>query len=253
MGVPFIRIEEIWVKEWLKNKPYCYNSNHAHYNPTIDHIIRDLNKGQNRIILIVGTPRSGKSWFSIWLMCYLNYCYYGKKTTVKDIYWKIDDFLKATKNPDNWFKFITLEEQGVEQYAKDYWKEEVKDFDKITQIFGVDETNLIINLPYIFDLQKGTRLKGHYLIRALRIGKKRVDVVFCKRRMNLVTDKAYFDSKNKTRWRNVPNCEKYFPNLIKDYETLKREYNALKKKELLDKRKPKDKVGIKTGVPIGKI
>lgn len=232
MDIPNKRVEEIWVKEWLRKKPYCYNPRHIHYNPMIDHIVRDLKKGQNRIILIVGTPRSGKSWFSIWLMAYMTYCFYGKKSSIKDMYWSLDDFLEATKNPENWDKFITLEEQGVEQYAKEWYREDVKGFDKLTQIFGIDQTNLIINLPYIFDLNKGTRLKGHYLLRTLRISSKRVDIVFMKRRMSLSTEKAYFDSKNRVTWCNIPNAQKYLPDMIKEYEILKQEYNKKKKEEI---------------------
>jgi len=227
-------IQDIWVKKWLVNKPYCYNSAHHHYNPLIDRLVRDLNRGQNRIIIIVGTPRSGKSWFSLWLMTYMNYCYFGKETTVKDIYWKLDDFLEATKNPLNQKKFITLEEQGVEQYAKDFWKSDVMGFDKVTQIFGVDETNIIINLPYIFDLNKGTRLKGHMLLRAFRKSKNRVNVVTCIRRMNMTTEKAYYMPID--TWENVPSIYTINSELVNEYERVKREYNLSKKNELTKKK-----------------
>ena len=167
-----MKADEKWEKGWLRKKKYCYNRFHPMFNPTIDRIVRDLNRGQNRIILVVGTPRSGKSWFSIWLMAYMNYNYYGKITTVKDLYWEIEQFIEATRKEENRDKFITLEEQGIAQYKTQFFQKDVIGFDKITQIFGVDQTNLIINLPYIFDLVKGTRLKGHYLIRTIRKSKK---------------------------------------------------------------------------------
>lgn len=249
-----MKAHQIWKKGWLVKKPYCYNPAHPHYNPTIDKIIRDLNKGQNRIILVVGTPRSGKSWFSIWLMCYLNYNYYGKVTKLEDLYWQLDGFLKATKDPSNREKFICMEEQGVEQYAKDWYRTDVQGFDKITQIFGVDETNIILNLPYIFDLNKGTRLKAHYLIRTLRKTKQKINIVLHHKRMTLTTEKAYYTPV--ITWQDVPNVYEIpnknlkdkFVKVIKDYEKKKREYNIEKKDQIIKDIQPKSKKSRDSGL-----
>lgn len=235
-----MQTHKIWKRGWLKNKPYCWNPEHPHYNPTIDKIVRDLNKGQNRIIILVGVPRSGKSWFSIWLMAFMNWCYFGIMPSFDDIYWMIDDFIEATKNPKNKNKFIVMEEQGVQQYKSDWQKIDVIGFDKITQIFGVDNTNLIINLPYIFDLTKGTRLKGHYLLRTVKKSKTKVDIFSCPKRMNLTTEKGYYSVKDSFHWVNVPNIFE-IPNkevrnkmieIMEKYENKKLEYNLKKKEDI---------------------
>lgn len=236
----------VWSKGWLKKKQYCYNEMHSHFNPLIDRIVRDLEKGMNRIIIIVGTPRSGKSWFSLWLMCFLNYCYYGRDeykpnpdnmNPLKDIYWEIDDFIEATTKPENKNKFLIQEEQGVEQYAKDWHKDDVQDYDKLTQIFGIDNTNIIINLPYIFDLVKGTRLKGHYLLRSIRKSKKKVNIVMCRRWMNITTEKAKFVPD--FTWDNVPSVYEIFPSMTEEYEKIKLNYNNKKKQEFMERRNKK--------------
>jgi hypothetical protein len=81
----------------------------------------------------------------------MNWCFFARDeykpkadnlNPIKDVYWKLEGeggFLNATKNPENMNKFITLEEQGVEQYAKDFWSRDIQGFDKLTQIFGVDK------------------------------------------------------------------------------------------------------------------
>jgi hypothetical protein len=174
----------------------------------------------------------------------MNYCYYGRKeykpgkdnlAPIKDVYWKLDDFIEATKNPKNQNKFITMEEQGVEQYKSDFWRGDVQGFDKITQIFGVDETNLLINLPYIFDLVKGTRLKGHYLLRAIRKSRKRVDIIVCKKGMLITTDKAFYYPVY--TWESFPDLEPLYPAFVNEYEKLKKKYNLEKKDEELAKAK----------------
>lgn len=232
-------IDNIWRKGWLKDKVFCYNHSHFLYNPPIDHITRHLNRGQNVIIILVGTPRSGKSWASMWLQCYFNWCYYGREeykpekdnvNPLKDMYWKIDDFMNATKKSDNWNKFITLEEQGAENSKFDWYNKDSQNYDKLCQIFGVDNTNLIINLPYIFDLNKGTRLKGHFLFSFKKRSKTKVNAIFCKRWMSDTTEKAKFV--RVCTWANFPNIYNKYPALVDEYEKLKREYNAKKKEEL---------------------
>jgi hypothetical protein len=54
-----MRLHERWEKGWLKNKPFVYNPKHPFYNPLVDRILKHMKKGQNAIILVVGTPRSG--------------------------------------------------------------------------------------------------------------------------------------------------------------------------------------------------
>ena len=141
-------IWDIWDKGWLRNKQTVYNHLHPHYNPIIDNLKRDLDDGLNRIIIFVGTPRSGKTLSSFWFQCFFNYCYFGREeyrpdpnnlNPLKDVYWKLDDFIEATKDPANQNKFITMEEQGISQYKSMYWRDDVVGFDKITQIFGVDK------------------------------------------------------------------------------------------------------------------
>lgn len=251
-----LKAHETWKRGWLMNKPFVFNKNHQWFNPVIDNIARDIKNGQNRIIILVGTPRSGKSWGSLWLQCYLNWCLYGRKEykpdpnnvePLKDMYWEINDFLKATKNPNNWKKFITLEEWGVADYKLDFQSEETKGQDKLLQIFGVDETNLIINLPYIFDLKKGTRLKGHYLLKFIRRSKTKVNVIFCKRWMSDTTEKAKFI--RKFTWEGFPNIYDIYPTLVDEYEKIKRKYNSEKKDELIhgkkvQKKKESEKVSI---------
>lgn len=255
-----MRTHNIWSPGWLKDKQYCYNDLHPKFNPLIDRIVRDLNKGMNRIIIIVGTPRSGKSWFSFWLQCFLNYNYFGRKeykpgpdnmNPLKDFFWEVDDFIEATTNPANRNKFITQEEQGVEQYSKDWQNQDVQDYDKLTQIFGIDNTNIIINLPYIFDLNKGTRLKGHYLLRSIRKSKKRVNIVMCRRWMNITTEKAKFVPD--FTWENIPDVSKLFANAVKEYENKKLEYNRRKKQEFLERRNKKLALARGSGKVWGKI
>jgi hypothetical protein len=237
---------DIWVKGWLKEKEYCGNPRHNLFNPFIDNIILDLKNGQNRILLVVGTMRSGKSYFSLWYMCFMNWCYFGRDEykpdsdniePMKDIYWDLDDFVEATKNPDNRDKFIMLEEQGLAQYKNDWFKTDVTNYDKITQIFGVDNTNLILNLPYIFDLFKGTRLKANYLFRAIRVSKTRIDVIMFPKRMGLTTEKAYFSTKERVRWYKFPNVKEIYPSLVDEYEKAKLLFNSRMK----DKFSRKDK------------
>lgn len=242
-----MKVCDNWKQSWLKEKPYCYNPKHELYNPLIDKLLKDLNKGQNVIVITVGRPRSGKTYFSIWLMCFMNWCFFGRDEyepkkdnlePLKDIYWKLDDFVNATKKTENQNKFLVMEEQGVEQYAKDFWKEDVQSFDKLTQIFGIDNTNIIINLPYIFDIQKGTRLKAHYLYRTVKKSKKRVDIVLFEKKMSLSTEMAYFRNTG-TVWEKIPNIENKFPKLVEEYEKMKKKYNETKKNEMSKGNKPK--------------
>jgi hypothetical protein len=145
-----MKAHEIWKAGWLRDKPYCRNPKHEWFNPIIDNLVRDLNRGENRIILVVGTPRSGKSSFSLWLQCYMNWCYFGRSEyapaseniiPLNDVYWKVDDFIEATKDPSNMNKFLTMEEQGAEQYKMDFLNKSsgLQAFDKLQQIFGVDK------------------------------------------------------------------------------------------------------------------
>lgn len=242
-----IKVQNRWELGWLKKKPPVFNPMHEWYNPTIDKILHHLKRGQNIIILVVGTPRSGKSAFSLWLQCYFNYCYFARTDyapertnlyPLNDVYWKIKGFIRATQDPENQNKFITLEEQGAEQYKMDFLNKSsgLQDFDKLQQIFGVDNTNLIINLPYIFDIQKGTRLKAHMLISMLRRSKTKVNAILCRRRINIVTDKASYIP-TRTVWNNVPFVGDIYPDMYAQYEKLKKKYNADKKAELA-----KDKV-----------
>lgn len=230
-------VEENWTKGWLKKKQYCRNPNHIYYNTLIDNIVRDIRDGQNRIILIVGTPRSGKSYFSLWLASYMNWCLFGKETTANDIFWDIDKFIEATRDAENHNKFIVMEETGVSHYKLNFWSKDVVGFDKITQIFGVDNTNLILNLPYVFDIHKGTRLKAHYLVRCYRIGKKRVDARLYYKWLGGTTEKATFRPMGK--WVMLPNIITIKPKLIEAYECKKLEYNLRQKNEELNKMRPK--------------
>lgn len=241
---------QIWDKNWLKYKEYCGNPKHNMFNPFIDDVVRDLKKGENRILLVVGTPRSGKSWFSLWYMCFMNWCYFGREEykpdkhniePLKDIYWNLDDFLNATKKPENREKFILLEETGVTQYKNDWWKSDVVGFDKITQIFGVDNTNLIMNLPYVFDIFKGTRLKAHYMIRAYRISKKRIDLKMFPKVLSETTEKAYFNTSQRVRWINVPNIDNIYTDLVTEYEKLKEKFNSEQKNKITDEIENKGK------------
>jgi len=244
------KAHQVWKNGWLREKEYCRNPFHPHYNPIIDNIVRDLNRGENRIIIVVGTPRSGKSSFSFFLQSFFNWCYFGRPEyapsdtntqPINDVFWGLDEFIEATKNPANQNKFITMEEQGVENFKFDFWNRNSQSADKIQQIFGVDNTNLIINLPYIFDLNKGTRLKGHYLIRALRKSSNRVDVILCNKRMNITTDKAYYKP-SMTVWRKVPFIANVYPDLWDLYLRMKVEYNTKKKVELTAVKTNKQKI-----------
>jgi len=238
--IPYNRsIQHIWIKGWLKRKRFCYNHFHPHYNPIIDSIVRDLKKGLNRIIVVVGVPRSGKSWFSAWLMAYLNYNYYGienyqpSKDNIilkEDFFWKVPKFLEATKSPKYWNRFITQEEQGVEQYKMEFYDKGIQSYDKLTQIFGIDQTNIIINLPYIFDLFKGTRLKAHYILNATRKSKNRIDVTMCKKWLSITTEQAKFYPD--FEWNDIPSLQDYYPAFVKEYERMKREYNRQMKEKL---------------------
>ena len=234
---------QIWVKGWLKTKQFCFNRYHPHYNPVIDSIIRDLKKGLNRIIVIVGVPRSGKSWFSAWLMAYFNYNYYGieeylpSKNNIelkKDFFWKVPKFLEATKDPKYWNKFITQEEQGVEQYKMQFHDKNLQSLDKIQQLFGIDQTNIIINLPYIFDLFKGTRLKAHYILKVIRRSINRIDVIMCKKWLSVTTEQAGFYPD--FIWDNIPSLNDYYPAFVHEYERMKREYNREMKEKLTKER-----------------
>ena len=150
-----MKTHDIWRKGWLKNKNFIRNSKHEQFNPIIDKIVRDLQDGKNRTLAVVGERRSGKSCFSLWLMCFLNWCFYEReeykpdKNNIKpilDLYWKIDEFNKATRNPINFNKFITQEEQGVEQYVMDYHNRDLQAYNKINQVFGIDQLKPIITI-----------------------------------------------------------------------------------------------------------
>ena len=149
------------------------------------------------------------------------------------------------------FKSSTGSRKSIEQYSKDWHKDDVQDYDKLTQIFGIDNTNIIINLPYIFDLVKGTRLKGHYLLRTVRKSKKIVNVVMCRRWMNITTEKAKFVPD--FTWNNVPNIEELYPRMVEEYERKKLEYNNRKKQEFMDRRNKKSSVKRGMGKVFGKI
>jgi len=234
------KTHEVWKQGWLRDKEFCHNRYHNHYNPVIDNIVRDLNRGENRIIIVVGTPRSGKSGFSLLLQSFFNWCYFGRPEyapsdtntqPINDVFWGLDEFIEATKNPENTNKFITMEEQGVENFKFDFWNRDSQSADKLQQIFGIDNTNLIINLPYIFDLNKGTRLKGHYLIRAFRRASARVDVILCYKWMDLTTAKASYRP-TRTVWKKIPFIANVYPDLWDLYLRMKIEYNTKKKVEL---------------------
>ena len=243
-----MKAHEIWKKGWLRNKQYCWNTRHPLYNPLIDKIVKFLGKSQNVILIVVGTPRSGKSWFSIWLMCYMNFNYFRKLTTIKDIYWEVDEFLEATKDTSNREKFITMEEQGLAQYKKTaHFDKKVQGYDKVLQIFGVDETNIIVNLPYLFDLYSGTAKKGHLLFRSIKKSKKRVNIVTCEKRMTMTTEQAYY--KPVDTWENVPSVynihdrelRKKFVDILENYEKMKLDFNIKKKLEITNEIKNKGK------------
>lgn len=236
------RTHEIWQKGWLKKKQFCINPKHSLYNPLIDTLVSDLNKGLNRTLAVVGERRSGKSSFSMWLMCFMNWCYYGReeyeptKDNIKpilDLYWKVNDFNNATKNPKNFNKFLTQEEQGVEQYVMDFHNQDLQSYNKINQIFGIDNTNPIINLPTMQTLFSQTRYQVHYVLRTIKKSSKRVDVWFCKKWMNITTTKIKFYPS--FVWENVPFIEDYYPKLFRAYLKLKLKYNMEKKEELTAK------------------
>lgn len=244
MVLKIVHLHEIWKQGWLKTKEYCGNPKHELYQPIIDDIVRDLNIGLNRSLLVVGMPRTGKTHFSIWYMCYMNWCYYGREEykpspdniePLKDLYWDLDDFIEATKNPKNNDKWIVMEEQGLAQYKNLFWREDVTNYDKLTQIFGVDMTNPILNLPFVFDIVKGTRLKANYLFRTYRPKKNQVDVKMFPRVLSETTEKAYFSKRDAVKWFDVPDIAKIYPRLIEEYEKLKKAFNLKKKGEFTSK------------------
>lgn len=234
-----MKVTDKWDKGWLKKKEFVYNSKHEFFNPIIDKIVRDLNNGKNRTIAVVGDRRNGKSCFSLFLQCYFNWCYYGReeyepsKDNIKpilDLYWAVDDFNNATKNPINFNKFITQEEQGVEQYVMDFHDKKLQSYNKINQIFGIDNTNPIINLPTIRSLYSQTKFQVDYIIRTIRRSKNRVDAILCKKWMSVTTeDVKFFPS---FIWEKVPFIADYYPRVYKAYVKLKLFYNSQKKEEL---------------------
>lgn len=239
---------QIWEKGWLRNKQFCYNSKHHMYNPIIDMIVRDLKAGKNRTLAVVGERRSGKSCFSLFLQCYFNWCFYGRdeyepsKENLKpifDLYWKIDDFNNATKNPFNFNKFLTQEEQGVEQFIMEFQNKDLQAYNKINQIFGIDNTNPIINLPTIRSLYTHTRFQVNYILRTIRKSKNRVDVVLCKKWMSVTTEKIRFYPT--FVWERVPFIGDYYPKVYDAYIKLKLHYNKAKKEELTSRGQPSGK------------
>ena len=235
-----MKLSERWEKAWLKNKPFISNQHHEYYNRLVDDQLNDLRSGKNTISVTVGRGRSGKSWFNVFFMCFMNWCYYGREEyepsssniePLKDIYWSVDDFIKASLRSENWFKFIVLEEQGVERYKMDYNKEGVKSVNKLEQIFGVDQTNTLNNLPFLFDIDKGTRLKANYIYVISRPSLKHFQLRYYKKRTNETTEKAKFVFQRFV-WDKLPDISKWYPELMAKYEEMKQQYNKKKKLEL---------------------
>lgn len=179
----------------------------------------------------------------MWLMCFFNWCYYGReeyepsKDNIKpifDLYWDIEDFNLATLDPNNINKFITQEEQGVEQYVMDFHDKKLQSYNKINQIFGIDNTNPIINLPTIKSLYSQTRYQVDYILRTKRISKNRVDVILCKRWMSVTTEDIGFSPT--FIWEKVPFIGNTYPRVYNAYIKLKLIYNQRKKQELTQQR-----------------
>lgn len=206
---------------------FVKNKHHEWYCLPIDWIRRDLKKNQNVILVFLGRQGSGKSYLSFLMAWLFNKYWFGLEPalTTDDIYWSVKDFTKAMLTTKD--KFIILEETSLSLGAKDFWTDSSRIFNKIIDIFRISNVSLCLNLPYIFDLDKGTRLKANYLFRTHKMGKNKVWCSFHKKGMSEDTSKAWYQDLG---WFEVPLIPKGEFD-YKKYEELKREYNKEKYSE----------------------
>lgn len=234
-------VSNTWIKGWLRNKDFITNPKHEHYNRIIDELLIRLRAGKNTICTTVGEPRSGKSYFSFWLMCYMNWCYFGReefnpenpdsKKILKECHFnEIRSFIRATLKPENRYRFLVFEEVSVSKNKMDYHKKELQNINKLEDIFGIDEVSTINTLPFLFTLEKTARLKTKLIFVAeipfpgLRV------ISLHKRIMNQTTDKARIISL-RYNWKNPPNIADKYPELMAKYEEEKQRFNRKQKME----------------------
>lgn len=217
---------------------FVTNSSHPEYCLPIDHIIRDLNKDQNVVLIFVGRQGSGKSYLSMLIAWLFNKYYYGHNPALEltDIHWDIQNFCRAMLKTQE--RFLVLEETSLSLSSKDWWSDANKIFNKIIDIFRISKVSICMNLPYIFDLDKGCRLKGNYIFSTTKFSKDHVSASFHKKYTYEDTSKAYYSEIGILR--NLPMIPKGEFD-FKKYEEIKRGFNADKYKEFSDKLNKADK------------
>jgi len=229
-------------------KRFIKNSYHPQYQIMIDHILSDLNKGLNVVILLCGRQGTGKSYLSF-LIAYMFNKYYFEKDpafTIDDIYWDVEKFSKAMINLRN--QFIVMEETSLSLSNLEWWSDTNKSLNKILDVFRISRVSMCLNLPFLFSLDKAVRLKGNYLLVTHKTSGNKVWASFHKKQMYEDTTKAYYDEIGWFDIPLIPNGEFDY----KQYEEKKFGFNADKYKEIKEKLegKEKKKVGL-FGKPTG--
>lgn len=244
-------LRECFNYERFHLKRFVTNPTDKEYCVPLDHIIRDLNKGLNVVIIFVGRQGSGKSYLSfLWAWLFNKYYYNHKPAlTLKDVHWNIEGFCQAMLKTRE--KFLVLEETSLSLSSKEWFSDTNKIFNKIIDIFRISGVSICMNLPYIFDLDKSCRLKANYIFSSKKKSKNRIQSSFHKKYTYEDTSKAYYSEIGVID--HIPMITKGEFD-YKGYEDIKRGFNDEKYKEFadkLDKTKKKNKTVIKR--PIYKV
>lgn len=153
-------------------------------NPIFQHIRDDLRNGRNANMLIVGAPRSGKSWTALRLAEIVD-----EHFTIDQVVWDIPQFMSlinSDKVHDG--SVVIFDEAGVSINARDWYEKMNKKAMMILQTYGYKHLCVIFTTPSISYVDSQSRRLFNYTIETTnRYGMVKLRVS----QYNPVKDKTY--------------------------------------------------------------
>lgn len=131
---------------------------------------RNLVRGKNNIILLVGELGSGKSYAGIKLCCDLDPTF--RKNYKDRICWKLTDFFKMVKELRNCY--VLVDETNLQGYSQYEWATlEARIFGFLNQSIRFKLINVVMTLPKYQMLSIQSRLLVNFVVNMWKVYRKR--------------------------------------------------------------------------------